>query len=58
MATTETVNDGIVFHISDVGTADWNIQLKQGGINLEQGCDYRLAFKVTSTESRTIKVSL
>ena len=56
MATTETVNDGIVFHISDVGTADWNIQLKQGGINLEQGCDYRLAFKVTSTESRTIKV--
>ena len=56
MATTETVNDGIVFHISDVGTADWNIQLKQGGINLEHGCDYRLAFKVTSTESRTIKV--
>lgn len=56
MATTETVNDGIVFHISDVGTADWNIQLKQGGINLEQGCDYSLAFKVTSTESRTIKV--
>lgn len=56
MATTETVNDGIVFHISDVGTADWNIQLKQGGINLEKGCDYRLAFKVTSTESRTIKV--
>lgn len=56
MATTETVNDGIVFHISDVGTADWNIQLKQGEINLEQGCDYRLAFKVTSTESRTIKV--
>ena len=56
MATTETVNDGIVFHISNVGTADWNIQLKQGGINLEQGCDYRLAFKVTSTESRTIKV--
>ena len=56
MATTETVNDGIVFHISDVGTADWNIQLKQGGINLELGCDYRLAFKVTSTESRTIKV--
>lgn len=56
MATTETVNDGIVFHISNVGTADWNIQLKQGEINLEQGCDYRLAFKVTSTESRTIKV--
>lgn len=28
MATTETVNDGIVFHISNVGTADWNIQLK------------------------------
>ena len=56
MATTETVNDGIVFHISDVGTADWNIQLKQGEINLEQDCDYRLAFKVTSTESRTIKV--
>ena len=56
MATTETVNDGIVFHISDVGTADWNIQLKQGGINLEQGCEYRLAFKATSTDSRTIKV--
>lgn len=56
VATSAVLNGSVAYKISDVGTADWNIQLKQGGINLEQGCEYRLAFKVISTEARTIKV--
>ncbi len=46
------------YSITDVGTADWNVQLKQSGITLEQGQKYRVTFKATSTEDRTIKMAM
>lgn len=57
-ATTELVDGGIKFKVKDVGTRDWDIQLKQSGIKLEKGCKYRLNCKLTSTEARTIKLAL
>ena len=47
-----------VYNISNVGTEDWNIQLKQAGITLEQGCRYKVSFDVTSTLGRTIKLAM
>lgn len=50
-------NDVASYDITNVGTADWNIQLKQSGITLENGVSYELTFDVTSTEARTIKAA-
>lgn len=47
-----------VFNISNVGTADWNVQLKQAGITLEEGCSYTVSLKASSTASRTIKLAM
>lgn len=47
-----------VYTISNVGTEDWHIQLKQNGITLEKGCNYRVTFKVSSTEARQIKLAM
>ncbi len=47
-----------VYDISNVGIADWNVQLKQAGLTLEQGADYELSFTVKSSEARTIKAAL
>jgi hypothetical protein len=41
--------------IEDAGSADWNAQLKQGGIVLEKGKTYKLSFKASSTADRSIK---
>lgn len=57
-ATTELVESGIKFKVKNVGTNDWDIQLKQSGIKLEKDCKYRLNCKLTSTEERTIKLAL
>ena len=46
-----------VYNIANVGTADWNVQLKQNGITLEQGSTYKVAFKAHSTLGRTIKLA-
>ena len=57
-ATNPIIIDGkAVYDITSVGTADWNIQLKQEGIPLEQGETYTLTFKVKSSVDRTIKVT-
>lgn len=57
-ATTNIADHAIVYHISNVGTADWNVQLKQSGLILEKECKYRVTFKVTSTAARTIKLAM
>lgn len=50
-----TVSDGaITYHISNAGTEDWHVQLKQNKISLEKDCTYTVSFKVTSTKTRTI----
>lgn len=45
-------------HITNVGKEEWNVQLKHLGIPLEQGCDYTVSLKASSTQDRTIKVVL
>lgn len=47
-----------VYHIENVGTEDWNVQLKQKGITLEQGKKYRITFRAASTKARTIKLAM
>ncbi|MCR5701393.1 MAG: carbohydrate binding domain-containing protein [Lachnospiraceae bacterium] len=50
-----SAEDGkIDFDISDVGTADWNIQLKQTPIALKAGEKYEVSFKVKSDVERNI----
>lgn len=53
---TATFEDGKAeYDITNVGTADWNVQLKQEGITLENGCTYKVKFTASSTEDRIIK---
>jgi len=47
-----------VCNITNTGTADWNVQLKQAGLTLIEGESYRITFKAASTEARTIKLAL
>ena len=47
-----------MYHIENVGTEDWNVQLKQKGITLEQGKKYRITFRAASTKARTIKLAM
>lgn len=46
------------FDITNVGTEDWNVQLKQEGLALEQGKTYKVSFTVVSSETRTIKLAM
>ncbi len=54
-ATAAFADGKAVYNITNVGTADWNVQLKQEGLVLENGCSYVLRFKASSTAARTIK---
>ena len=51
-------NGRAVYNITDVGTEDWNVQLKQNGMVLEQGAHYKVTFKAKSSEARTIKLAM
>ena len=51
-------NGKAVYNIKNVGTEDWNVQLKQSGLVLEEGAWYRVSFKVKSSEARTIKLAM
>ena len=51
-------NGRAVYNITAVGNEDWNVQLKQNGIVLEQGAHYKVSFKVKSSEARTIKLAM
>jgi len=55
-ATVSFDNNKASFGITNVGTVDWHVQLKQGGIKLASNQGYRLTFDVTSTSARTIKI--
>jgi beta-glucanase (GH16 family) len=57
-ATVDLTQGNATYNISDVGTADWNVQLKQAGITLEKGATYTMKFKATSSVARTIKCAL
>lgn len=51
-------NGRAVYNITAVGNEDWNVQLKQNGIVLEQGAHYKVTFKAKSSEARTIKLAM
>jgi hypothetical protein len=53
---TRTITDGkISYDISNVGTEDWHIQLKQDGVSLTAGKTYKVSYTITSTAARQIK---
>lgn len=41
--------------IKDTGDQDWHIQLKQTGVKLEKGQNYKISFKAKATTDRDIK---
>ena len=51
-----TGNQAVVT-VTDPGNEIWDVQLKQDGLTLEQGCTYVLTFEASSTVDRTIKVA-
>ncbi|MCM1373693.1 MAG: carbohydrate binding domain-containing protein [Muribaculum sp.] len=55
-AKTSFADGKAVFDISNAGTIDWHVQLKQSGITLEQGNGYRLTFKASSSVARAINI--
>ncbi len=44
-----------VYEITNVGTEDWHVQLKQSGLKLEKGASYQVRMNIKSTESRIVK---
>lgn len=56
---TVSFNEGAVtYDISNVGTNEWDVQLKQSNILMEKGGKYTVSFDVTSTQARTIKAGI
>jgi len=57
-AKTVSVSGGkVIYAITDAGTDESHINLKQSGLTLETGVTYEVSFTVTSTEARTIKTA-
>lgn len=50
-----TFDGKAVYDIKDVGANDYDVQLKQTGLKLEQGASYNVKFKISSTAARTVK---
>lgn len=58
VATADSADGAITYTITDCGEADWNIQLKQMGLALEQGATYTLKFTVVSSVDRVVKAAV
>ncbi len=54
-ATADFSDGKAVYTITNVGTADWNVQLKKCDLSLENGATYRVKMKLKSSESRIVK---
>lgn len=54
-ATADFSKGKAVYTITNVGTADWNVQLKKCDLTLEKGATYRVKMKLKSSESRVVK---
>ncbi|MCF0131178.1 MAG: carbohydrate binding domain-containing protein [Pseudobutyrivibrio sp.] len=51
-----TIDNGtITFDIADVGSNDWDVQLKQEGLVLQKGAKYKVSYDIESTSSRIVK---
>ncbi len=46
------------YEITNTGTADWNIQLKQEGLAMEKGAKYKVNFKIASSVDRQVRVAI
>ncbi len=57
-ANVEFAQGKVTFDVTNPGTADWNVQLKQGGLFLENGSTYKVKFTIKSSEARTVKFAL
>lgn len=57
-ATVDYNNNQAEFNITNVGTANWHVQLKQSGLKLENGYEYKVKFDVKSDVNRFIEFSL
>ena len=57
-ATTDFTDGRVKFVVTNPGDEDWNVQLKQEKLRLENGASYEVSFKMQSTESRTVKFAL
>ena len=58
IAEAEFTGNKAIYHITDPGNEDWNVQLKQEGLTLEQDAEYRVSFKIKSSAARTVKYAL
>lgn len=55
----EKIADGsITYSIKNAGTQDWNVQLKQTDISLQNGHTYKVSFKAKSTAARKFKTGV
>ncbi len=54
-ATVSFADEKAAYNITNVGTEDWHIQLKQAGLTLEQGAEYEVTMKIKSSAARTVK---
>ncbi len=45
------------YEITDAGSADWNIQLKQEGLAMEKGATYKVNFKIGSSIDRDLRLA-
>jgi hypothetical protein len=57
-ATADFTNGKAVYTITNTGTADWNVQLKQEALSLEKDASYEVKFKIKSSVPRTVKYAL
>ena len=56
-ASSTTGGGAITYDIKDPGDDDWNVQLKQSGLNLK-GVEYKASFDITSTVTRNFKTGV
>ena len=57
-ASEKTVDGSITYSIKNAGTQDWNVQLKQTDISLQNGHTYKVSFKAKSTAARKFKTGV
>jgi hypothetical protein len=57
-ATADFSQGKAVYTIENAGVNDWDVQLKQAGITLEEGASYKVSFEISSTAARTVKYAL
>ncbi|MDE7131262.1 MAG: carbohydrate binding domain-containing protein [Lachnospiraceae bacterium] len=56
-ATTTFADNKARYEITNAGTEDWNVQLKQESLNMEKGAYYKVNFKIGSSIDRDVKLA-